>query len=69
MAITNKMYATMDTETGEITLSAYSTYNDDWDNNHISLQEIGQGRVSLHESSLNILTNILYQAGIQLVIE
>lgn len=57
-------------EAGIISLSAYS-YEDlpNWENNHIDVCELRGRQVNPHESVLDVLSNVLYQAGIELVRE
>lgn len=63
-----ELYASMDDD-GHIFLSAYKLDDPLFDNNHIELAEIGSGVINKHKSSLNILSNVLEQAGIQLICE
>jgi hypothetical protein len=58
--------AFMDSTTGEIFVSAYEADDPMWENNHTVLKD---ARGSKHESVLNILSNVLHQAGVRLVIE
>lgn len=56
------LYAFM-TPDGEIFLSAYESDDPMWENNHMIVKD---ARGSKHESVLNILRNVLYQAGVRL---
>lgn len=60
------MYAFMDTDSGEITLSAYVLDDPKHENNNIVLKD---ARGSKHESVLNILSNVLHQCGVRLEVE
>lgn len=60
------LFCYMDENTGEIFLSAYHPDDPEWENNHIVLVEYGRGRINKHESALNILSNVLQQAGVSL---
>lgn len=58
-----KLYTFM-TPDGEIFISAYESDDPMWENNHMILKD---ARGSKHESVLNILRNVLYQAGVRLI--
>jgi len=64
-----QLFVTHDTSTGDITLSAYSIDSEEWENNHITVVEMCNGRPNTHESVVNVIRNILFQAGIQATIE
>ncbi len=63
------MYASMNPDTGVITLSAYSVEDPRWENNHLEFAEYGRRVVNKHESARNIVSNVLYQADIRLIWE
>ena len=63
------MFAMMDTDTGIITMSAYSVDDPKWENNHIEIAEYGRGRVNKHESAKNILSNVMQQIGVHITWE
>lgn len=58
-----------DEDTGNISISAYSLFDELYENNHIELVELRAGKVNKHESVINIVRNVLVQCGIDVVIE
>ena len=60
------VFAFMDTETGEIFVSAYESDDPLWENNYAIVKD---ARGSKHESVLNILQNVMFQARVRLHIE
>jgi len=60
------LFSTMDESTGEISLSSYSVDSDMFETNHILFKDARGGK---HHSILNILSNVLEQAGVNLVQE
>lgn len=63
------IYSFMDPDTGMITISAYADGDPMWELNHIELCELRHGKVNKHSSVMNILRNVLTQAGINFVQE
>jgi hypothetical protein len=63
------IYIFQDGETGEISISAYQADSDMYENNHIMLAEMRNGKVNKHESVLNIVRNVLSLADITVVFD
>lgn len=60
------LHAFMDESSGEIFLSAYAPDHPMWEANHIVLVELRLGQINKHSSVMNILSNVLQDAGITL---
>ena len=64
-----KLHVFMEAE-GQIYISAYDPDGPLWELNHIVMGELRNGgatQINKHESALNILSNVLEQAGIEMV--
>jgi hypothetical protein len=57
----------MDETSGEISISAFEPESTFYEANHIILVEDRGGKVNKHPSVLNILQNVLEQAGVQVI--
>ncbi len=64
-----KMYAFMDEDTGMMFVSAYADGDPLWELNHIELCEFRNGKVTKNSSVVNIFRNVMYQAGVNVVME
>lgn len=65
----SKVYIWQDSDTGEISISAYQADDPEWESNHMKLVELRNGKVNKHESVLTILRNVLAQTGVQVVFD
>lgn len=55
----------MDTDTGEISISGYHVDDENYETNHMKLVELrSNGQINKHESALNVLRNVLSDAGV-----
>ena len=62
-----KLYVFQDDDgRGIIHISAYHPDDPKWENNHVDVSEMGRGVPNRHNSAMNILTNVLRDAGIEI---
>jgi hypothetical protein len=54
-----ELFIFQDSETGEISISCYQQEEEEYEENHILLVELRNGKVNTHESVLNIVRNVL----------